>query len=127
MQSRKQKLKKQDINVASAQAKKTNVELETKVKSALYQKDVTLNLAGGNAKSIQQQNTANVNSFNKVQTSQTNAYSNLKKNLKMKNKDLLKMIKTQVIGDYDGDDLAVAMDSPEVKPTPAVPVKPTVK
>jgi len=120
-------VKKQDINVASAQAKKTNVELETKVKSALYQKDVTLNLAVGNAKSIQQQNTANVNSFNKVQTSQTNAYSNLKKNLKMKNKDLLKMIKTQVIGDYDGDDLAVAMDSPEVKPTPAVPVKPTVK
>lgn len=89
--------------------------MDTKIKSALYQKNVKINLAEGDAKSILQQNEANVESFKKVQNSQTRAYSNLKKKLRMGNNDLLKMIKTQVIRDYNGNNLAMSLDSPELK------------
>ena len=63
-----------------------------------------------------QNNQATVDAYNQVQTSQTNAYSNLKKKLTLKNNDLLKMIKTQVIRDYNGNDLAVSVTSPEKAP-----------
>jgi hypothetical protein len=43
----------------------------------------------------------------------------LKKKLALKNNDLLKMIKTQVIRDYDGNDLAVSVASPETAPVAA--------
>lgn len=33
----------------------------------------------------------------------------------MGNNDLLKMIKTQVIRDYNGNNLAMSLDSPELK------------
>lgn len=108
-------VKKQDINLAEAEKKKVQVELDTKIQSALYQKNVTINLAEGDAKSIMQQNDANVEAYKTVQNSQTNAYSKLKKKLNLKNEDLLKMIKTQLIGKYNGNDLAVTINSPEKK------------
>lgn len=64
-----------------------------------------------------QKNEAQVESYKKVQTSQTNAYKKLKDNLSMQNQDLLKMIKTQVIRDYDGNNLAMAITSPEPEKT----------
>merc|ERR1712151_277594 len=109
-------VQKQGINLAVAEAKKVNVELQTAVKSALYQKNVTVNLAEGNAQAILQNNRASVTGYNTVQNSQTKAYSNLKKKLNLDNNDLLKMIKTQVIGDYNGNDLALNVQSPEEKP-----------
>jgi hypothetical protein len=110
-------VKKQDINIAKAEQKKVSVEVDTLIKSALFQKNVTINLAEGEAQSILQNNQAQVDAYNQVQTSQTQAYSNLKNKLAMKNEDLLKMIKTQVIRDYDGNNLALSVSSPE--PTPA--------
>ena len=92
------------------------VEVDTLIKSALFQKNVTINIAEGDAKSILQNNAAKVDAYNQVQTSQTNAYMNLKKNLAMKNEDLLKMIKTQVVRDYNGGNLAIAVTSPETAP-----------
>jgi hypothetical protein len=106
-------VKKQDINLAQAEQQKINVELDTAIKSALYQKNVTINLARGEAQSILQANQAKVSAYSQVQDSQTQAYSNLKKKLALKNQDLLKMIKTQVIGEYNGHDMAVTIDSPE--------------
>ena len=107
-------VKKQDINIAIAEKKKVEVEIDTLVKAAEYQKNVTINIAEGEAKSILQQNDAQVTSYNKVQGSQTNAYKNLKDKLALANGDLLKMIKTQVIRDYDASNLAMAIQSPEV-------------
>jgi hypothetical protein len=114
---RETEVKKQDINIAKAEQKKVLVEVDTLIKSALFQKNVTINIAEGDAQSILQNNDAQVDSYNKVQTAQTNAYMNLKNNLAMKNEDLLKMIKTQVVRDYAGNNMAVAVNSPE----PAVP------
>ena len=110
-------VKKQDINIAKAEQKKVSVEVDTLIKSALFQKNVTINLAEGEAQSILQSNQATVDAYNQVQTSQTQAYSNLKNKLSMKNEDLLKMIKTQVIRDYNGNNMALSVSSPE--PTPA--------
>ena len=106
-------VKKQDINLADAEQRKVNVQLDTLIKSALYQKNVTINLAEGDAQAILQQNQAYVNSYKRVQNAQTQAYSNLKKRLALENPDLLKMIKTQVIDHYDGNNLAVTVESPE--------------
>jgi len=106
-------VKKQDINIALAEKKKVQVEVDTLIKAADYQKDVTINIAKGEAKSILQQNDASVESYKKVQDSQTNAYKNLKEKLTLENKDLLNMIKTQQIRDYDGSNLAMAIKSPE--------------
>lgn len=106
-------VKKQDINIAKAEQKKVMVEVDTLIKSALFQKNVTINIAEGEATSILQKNDAEVDSYNKVQSAQTNAYMNLKNNLAIKNEDLLKMIKTQVVRDYNGSDMAIAVSSPE--------------
>ena len=108
-------VKKQDINIALAEKKKVSVEVDTLIKAALYQKNVTINIAEGEATSILQQNDATVDSYKKVQTSQTNAYKSLKTKLALENGDLLKMIKTQQIRDYDGANLAMAIKSPETE------------
>ncbi len=63
-----------------------------------------------------QNNEAHVDAYKKVQTSQTNAYKDLKNKLTLANGDLLKMIKTQVISNYDGNNLAMAIKSPEPEP-----------
>lgn len=107
-------VKKQDINIAEAEKKKVQVEVETLIRSAEYQKNVTINIAEGEAKSILQNNEAHVNAYNQVQTSQTNAYKDLKNKLTLANGDLLKMIKTQVLQGYDGNNMALSITSPEV-------------
>jgi hypothetical protein len=60
-----------------------------------------------------QSNDAHVSAYNQVQTSQTNAYKDLKNKLALANGDLLKMIKTEVLKNYDGNNLALAITSPE--------------
>ncbi len=111
-------VKKQDINIAEAEKKKVQVEVETLIRSAEYQKNVTINIAEGEAKSILQNNVAHVEAYKQVQTSQTNAYKDLKNKLSLANGDLLKMIKTQVLQNYDGNNLAMAIQSPETTTVP---------
>lgn len=114
-------VKKQDINIAEAEKKKVQVEVQTLIRSAEYQKNVTINIAEGDAQSILQNNAAHVESYLKVQNSQSDAYKSLKTKLNLNNQDLLKMIKTQVIRDYNGSNLAMAIQSPE--PAAATPPK----
>lgn len=109
-------VKKQDINIAGAEQSKVQIEVDTLIKSAEFQKNVTINIAEGDAQAIKQQNQAQVESYKKVQDLQTNAYKSLKEKLALKNEDLLKMIKTQVIRDYNGSNLAMAISSPEPQP-----------
>jgi hypothetical protein len=59
------------------------------------------------------QNDAQIASLNKVQTAQSQAYSNLKTKLKMDNQNLLKFIKAKLIKGYSGSDLALNIESPE--------------
>jgi regulator of protease activity HflC (stomatin/prohibitin superfamily) len=112
-------VRKQYIKNAEAERNKVEVEVDTLIKAAEYQKNVTINIAKGDAQSILQQNEAQVDSYNKTQTSQTNAYKALKEKLSLKNSDLLKMIKTQIIRDYDGNNMAIAIQSPEPAPLPS--------
>lgn len=60
------------------------------------------------------ENEAQISSLMQVQTSQAYAYSSLKTNLGLSNGQLLTYIKTKVIKNYQGKDLALSLESPEV-------------
>jgi len=49
----------------------------------------------------------------RVQSSQSEAYKILKEKLKMSNDDLLKFIKSKLVKNYDGNNLALSLSSPE--------------
>jgi hypothetical protein len=51
-----------------------------------------------------------------VQTSKGDSYATLKNNLKFTNPQLLNFIRTKVIKNYQGQDLALGVQSPEVIP-----------
>jgi hypothetical protein len=60
------------------------------------------------------QNEAQITSLIQVQNSQAVAYASLKANLGLSNGQLLTYIKTQVIKNYQGKDLALSLESPEL-------------
>lgn len=111
-------VKKQEIQKATAELNKITVEVDTLVKSAFIQKNVTVNIAEGEAESIIKQNDANVLSFTKKQTSQTEAYSKLKKNLNMNNSELLKFIKAKLTT-VSRPNMAINISSPESTTAPS--------
>lgn len=106
-------VKKQDIQKAMAELNKVKVEIDTLIKSAEYQKNVTINLAKGEAESLLKQNDANIDSMTKVQNSQTEAYSSMKSRLAMNNGVLLNFIKSKLIKNYNGKNLAMNIGSPD--------------
>lgn len=106
-------VKKQDIQKATAELNKVRIETDTLMKSAFIQKNVTINIAEGEASSIIKQNDADVDSLIKYQNSQTEAYAKLKQKMEMSNKNLLSFIKAKLIGNYKGSDIAVNINTPE--------------
>lgn len=106
-------VKKQDIKKAEAELNKVKVEVDTKIKSANYQKSVAINIAEGEASAILQQNAAQVDSLRKIQNAQSDAYKNLKQQLNLTNPELLNYIKTKLVKSYDGNNLALSISSPE--------------
>ena len=106
-------VKKQDIQKANAELNKVRVEIDTLTKSATIGKNVTINLAQGEADSILMQNEANVLSLKRVQDSQTEAYSLFKSKLNIDNEGLLGYIKAKLIKEYEGNGLAINLSSPE--------------
>jgi len=109
-------VKKQDIQKAQAELNKVKVEVDTRVKSAEYQKNVTINAAEGEAGAIVKENDAHVTSLNQVQTAQGEAYKIMKNTLQMTNPQLLNYIKSKVVKNYQGNDLALNVQSPEIIP-----------
>jgi len=106
-------VKKQEIMRATAELNKMKIEVDTLKKSAVIQKNVTINYAEGEAESLLKQTTANVESMNKVQKAQTQSYSKLKNTLALSNADLLNFIKSKLIYNYQGNDLALNVKTPE--------------
>jgi len=106
-------VKKQDIQKAFAELNKVTVEVDTKIKAADFQKNVTINIAQGEAESLLKQNAAQIDSLKQVQNTQTQAYSNLKSNLGLSNQALLNFVKAKLIKNYDGKDMALNIVSPE--------------
>jgi chaperonin cofactor prefoldin len=107
-------VKKQDIQKALAELNKVKIEIDTLKKSAEYQKNVTINLASGEAESLLKQNDANIKSLTKVQNAQSEAYSTMKTKLKMPNNVLLNFIKAKLIKNYNGKNLAMNILSPDL-------------
>ena len=72
-------VKKQDIQKAFAELNKVKVEVDTKIKTADFQKNVTIvinfinyqNIAEGEADALLKQNAANIDSLKQVQNTQT--------------------------------------------------------
>jgi hypothetical protein len=91
---------------------KVKVEVDTRIKSAEFQKTVTINLAEGEASAILQQNSADISSLRKVQDAQSEGYKSLKNSLSLKNEDLLSFIKAKIIKSHEGD-VALNLKSPE--------------
>jgi hypothetical protein len=106
-------VKKQDIKKAEAELNKVRVEVDTRIKSADFQKNVTINIAEGEAEAMLTENRAEVDSLKKVQNIQTDSYSKLKKNLNLENTDLMNFIKTKMIKTYDGNNLFLNIATPE--------------
>ena len=106
-------VKKQDIQKAGAELKKVEIEVDTLKKAANFQKNVTINLASGEASAILQQNQANVKSLQRVQDTQSQAYSSMKDKLKLTNPVLLNFIKSKLIKNYEGNSLALNLESPD--------------
>lgn len=109
-------VKKQDIKKAEAELNKVKVEVDTRIKSATFQKDVAINIAEGEASAIVQQNSANTDALRRVQNAQSDAYMKLKAKLGLTNPDLLNFIKTKVVKNYDGNNMALNINSPEPRP-----------
>eukprot|EP01016_Furgasonia_blochmanni_P020326 TRINITY_DN2267_c0_g1_i13.p2 TRINITY_DN2267_c0_g1~~TRINITY_DN2267_c0_g1_i13.p2 ORF type:complete len:206 (+),score=43.23 TRINITY_DN2267_c0_g1_i13:548-1165(+) len=106
-------VKKQEIQRAYAEKNKTVVELETAKQVAELRKQITVNLAEGDAEALLTQNKADVDSFLIVQDSNSKSYGKLKKDLTMTTNDLLTFMKSKLLKDYKGDDLVVSLDSYE--------------
>jgi hypothetical protein len=60
-------------------------------------------------------NTAEVDSMVKVQQSQAEGYGTLKNNLGLTNEQLMSYIKSKLIKNYSGGNLALNLESPETK------------
>lgn len=106
-------VKKQDIKKAEAELNKVRVEVDTRIKSAEFQKNVTINIAEGEAEAMLTENKAETDSLKKVQNSQTDSYKKLKENLALQAPELMKFIKTKVIKSYDGSNLFLNIATPE--------------
>ncbi|MCQ2819671.1 MAG: hypothetical protein MJ252_20595 [archaeon] len=107
-------VKKQDIKRAEAELNKVQIEVETLKKAAEFQKNVTINIAHGEAGALLEQNKADIESFTKLQTSQLEAYAKLKTALNMTNQDLLTYMKNKLVKEYQGQNMALSMSSPEL-------------
>eukprot|EP01017_Pseudomicrothorax_dubius_P019405 TRINITY_DN2133_c0_g1_i2.p1 TRINITY_DN2133_c0_g1~~TRINITY_DN2133_c0_g1_i2.p1 ORF type:complete len:293 (-),score=92.04 TRINITY_DN2133_c0_g1_i2:68-946(-) len=110
-------VKKQDIIKAYAEKNKTEVELQTKVKVAELQKNVTVNIAQGEAQALLTQNVADAESFKIVQESQSKSYKAFKEGLKMSNEQLLNFIRAKLIRDYSQENIVIAMPAPDTVAT----------
>lgn len=105
-------VKKQDIQKAIAELNKVRVEVDTLIKSADYQKNVTINYAEGDAEAIIRENQASVDSLREVQDSQIQAYKKLKDNIGLDNTSLLSFMKAKVVKGFNGENMALSIDSP---------------
>ena len=97
-------VKKQDIQKAKAEQNKIMIEVDTQIKAAEFQKNVSINKAEGEAKAIYEQNKADVESLMKMQQTQIYVYKNYKDTLKLDNTKLLNLMKSKLIKGYSGED-----------------------
>ena len=56
---------------------------------------------------------ANIESFSKIQDSQTEGYKKLKNSLSLSNSDLVNVIKAKLIKNYEGSDMVLNLKTPE--------------
>ena len=97
-------VKKQDIEKAEAEKNTTKIELETKLLSADYDKNVILNLANGKAESIKLNYAASAYQYTKVQGQICASYKVLKTNTSMTNEGFLQYVKAKVQTNFKGKD-----------------------
>mmetsp|Transcript_25395 Transcript_25395/g.22423 ORF Transcript_25395/g.22423 Transcript_25395/m.22423 type:complete len:206 (+) Transcript_25395:336-953(+) len=102
-------VKKQDIEKAKAEKNRAIIELQTLQIQAEFQKNITVNLAEGEASAITAQNKADVDSFKLVQEAQSQAYQALKQKLGLSADELLKFVKAKLVRDYNADNLTVSV------------------
>ncbi len=106
-------VKKQDIKKADAELNKVKIEVDTRIKSAEFQKRVTINIAEGEGQAIIQQNQAETDSLTKTQNAQGDAYKKLKENLGLKNNELFNFLKSKLVKSYNGNNLVLNIATPE--------------
>jgi len=103
-------VKKQDIQKANAEYNKVKIELDTLIQSAQYQKNITINIAEGNAQSILRQNEADVQTLSRIQNLLADgyviyfsndiklfSYKNIKDRINLTNLELLTYIKVKFL------------------------------
>eukprot|EP01015_Nassula_variabilis_P023204 TRINITY_DN4329_c0_g1_i4.p2 TRINITY_DN4329_c0_g1~~TRINITY_DN4329_c0_g1_i4.p2 ORF type:complete len:308 (-),score=28.49 TRINITY_DN4329_c0_g1_i4:122-1045(-) len=102
-------VKKQEIQKSYAMSNKTQVELDTKFKSASYQKNITINLAEGDAAAIVNVSSANATAFKVVQIAQGERLASMKKALKLDNNQFLKLLKSRLVREFESKNLVAAL------------------
>jgi regulator of protease activity HflC (stomatin/prohibitin superfamily) len=96
-------VKKQDIQRALAEYNKMSIEVETKIKSAEYQKEIMIIKAKGDAIGMLNQNEANCESLRKINDAQIQGYKKFKQNIGLNNNELFKYMETNIIKDNKKD------------------------
>ena len=96
-------VKKQDIQRALAEYNKMSVEVETKIKSAEYQKEIMIIKAKGEAIGMLNQNEANCESLRKINDAQIQGYKKFKQSIGLNNNELFKYMETNIIKDNKKD------------------------
>ncbi|CAD8047988.1 unnamed protein product [Paramecium sonneborni] len=100
-------VKKQEIVKAQAQKNKTEVELETNKMTALYNREVVLNQAYGEANSTLSNGKAKADAFLTIQEANQQAMKSLKEHLKLNGKGVISYLQNKALRDYEGDDLLI--------------------
>ena len=104
---------KQDITTAKVERESIIVELDTRVKNAQYDYNITINKAKGDASKLLFENDGNIRSFNITQENKIAAYKALKNGLLLNSTQLIEYIKAKLIHDYKNQqNIYVQMDRP---------------
>lgn len=100
---------KQDIQKANAELNKAKVEIETQILTADFHKNATINLAEGEAASIEKNNEAEVESLRKFFGSKIEGLKAMMNRLNLTPEELIDYTKSEVVSN-NGENLAVEVE-----------------
>lgn len=104
---------KQDIQKASAEKKKVQIELDTKVKKTEIASEMKVIVAEGEANAIVNRNIAEMDSFYFVQLSQAKALGEVKNALNLSDTQFLDYIEAKMLKEVPEENMLIGLDNIE--------------
>lgn len=122
-------VKNQDIKKAEAEYDQTKIELDTKVQKAKANKEVMMNKALGDAKSLLVKTKAEIGGFELTEKALIEGYTNIKASNQQTANEFLAFLRAKMIDEYKGRSITVGLDpikpkKPFKRTEPVDPIKP---